>query len=101
MITIKIKFKYEGWCRTLTAILNNKWELTKHKHNQAFYVNEDFGDEERWSLEFDVDGQIFEAVMCRDEEGNKLPSVDYVIAWAKDHDCIDEDLDATSTVKYS
>lgn len=101
MITIKINFKYGGWTRTLTSIFNNQWQPTKHKHNQISYINDSDPDSDRWSIVFDVDGKTFEAVMFKDKDRQRLPSVDYVIVWGEDDCGVDEELDATSIVKYS
>lgn len=80
--TIKIHFKYENRKHTLTAILNDDLTLSKSRKNQATDVIENFGDDSRWSIVFDIDnGILYEAIMLRDINGDKSMKVDHVIIW--------------------
>ncbi len=104
MVTITIKFDYEGNKQTLKACLkNDMMTLSESKQNQATDVEEDTGDEDRWSLFFDTDGdEMFEAVMYRDADGDKTTEVDYVIVWGgTDKQAIMAEVDAKSTCKRS
>ncbi len=104
MVTITIKFEYEGNNHALKACLKNDMAtLSSSKQNQATDIEEDTGDEDRWSLYFDTDGdEMYEAVMYRDAEGEKTPEVDYVIVWGgTDKQAILSEIDAKSTCKRS
>lgn len=53
MVTITIEFEYEGKKHNLKAMLNNTLtELSKSKKNDATEINDDFDDDERWSIFF-------------------------------------------------
>ncbi len=101
MVTITIKFEYDGKKHTLKACLKNDMTLSDSKQNQATDVVEDFGDEYRWSLIFDTDGdEMYEAVMYRDAEGEMTTEVEYIIVWGgTDKQAILSEVDAKSSCK--
>ena len=101
MVTITIEFEYEGKKHNLKAMLNNTLtELSKSKKNDATEINDDFGDEDRWSIIFGQYDLFIEAVMYRDsDDGEKTTSVDYIIIW--NGDVIEAELDVKSGVKRS
>ena len=67
MKTWKFKVKINGKEEKLSAVLKEDMTLSKAKSNQASDLIENFGDEDRWSLVFDIDNQIcVEVVMYRD-----------------------------------
>lgn len=101
MVTITIEFEYEGKKHNLKAMLNNDLsQLSKSKKNDATEINDDFGDDERWSIIFGQYELFVEAVMYRDSDDyEKTPSVDYIIIW--NGDVIEAELDVKSGVKRS
>lgn len=104
MVIITIRFEYEGKQRTLKACLkNDMMTLSESKQNQATDLIEDFGDDDRWSLVFDTDGdEMYEAVMYRDADGEKTTEVDYIIVWGgTGKDAILAEIDAKSSCKRS
>jgi len=104
MITLNITFDYEDKKHKLKACLKNDKTLSNSKMNQATDLDEDFGDELRWSLyfaDFDKEHDV-EVVMYRDAEGEKILEADYAIIWNKGNEgVIDDEVDAQCTVKYS
>lgn len=98
--TIKIRFKFENRKHTLTAILKDNWTLSKSRKNQATDIIENYGDDSRWSIVFDLDNEImYEAVMLRDVNGDKSMKVEYVIIWGgTDRSAILDSVTAISSV---
>lgn len=97
--TIKICFYFENRKRTLTAILKDDGTLSKSRKNQATDIIENFGDDSRWSIVFDIDnGILYEAIMLRNVNGDKSMKVKHVIIWGgTDRDAILDTVTATSS----
>lgn len=104
MVTITIKFDYDGNKQTLKACLkNDMMTLSESKQNQATDLIEDAGDDDRWSLVFDTDGdEMYEVVMYRDADGEKTTEAEYVIVWGgTGKDAILAEIDVKSSCKRS
>ena len=104
MVTLSIKFNYEGEEYKLKACLKNDMTLSESKQNQATDIIEDFGDDTRWSLyfaDFDEEHDV-EIVMLRDADGDKVFEADYAIIWSNgDNGCTEDEVDAQCKAKYS